>query len=61
MTFNGGASWQTVYGRPAQGWLEMRFTPADRGVAIVQSTAQSTGNIMVSTADGGKHWYQVKF
>ena len=61
MTFNGGASWHTVYGRVAQGWLEMAFTTVDRGVAIVQGTAQSTGNTMVSTTDGGEHWYQVKF
>ena len=31
------------------GW-RWRFSTADQGVAIVQGTAQSTGNIMVSTA-----------
>jgi hypothetical protein len=61
MTFNGGASWQAVYGRVGQGWLEMRFTTVDQAEAIVQGTAQGTGNIMVSTTDRGKHWYQVKF
>ena len=52
MTFNVGASWQTVYGRLTQGWLEMGFTIVDRGVAIVRGTAQSSGNIMMSKTAG---------
>lgn len=60
MSFNGGGSWQSVYSHVAAGWLELGFTSLNQGVAIVLANA-SQHNIMLLTADGGRHWAPVSF
>jgi len=58
-SFNGGASWTTVYrGGNSVVPDELGFTTTTQGVAIVSSG--NTGHLLM-TYDGGRHWQAVTF
>jgi photosystem II stability/assembly factor-like uncharacterized protein len=60
MSFDSGASWQSVYRHPGGGWTELGFTTPLQGVAIFQGPNGGT-NTMLFTTDGGRQWGPVRF
>jgi photosystem II stability/assembly factor-like uncharacterized protein len=60
MSFDNGASWQSVYRHAGSGWSELGFTTLTQGVAIVISPPGHL-NTMLFTRDGGRHWAPVHF
>jgi photosystem II stability/assembly factor-like uncharacterized protein len=60
MSFDNGASWQSVYQHAGSGWSELGFTTLAQGVAVVLG-AQGHLNTMLFTRDGGRHWAPVNF
>jgi hypothetical protein len=60
MSFDNGASWQSVYRHAGSGWSELGFTTRTQGVAIILG-AQGHRNTMLLTRDGGRHWAPVTF
>jgi hypothetical protein len=59
-SFDGGVTWQLVYHHSGGGWLELGFTSAEQGVAIVAGNGDSA-NTMLASHDGGKAWAPVSF
>ncbi|MHB1510754.1 MAG: hypothetical protein ACYCST_12880 [Acidimicrobiales bacterium] len=60
MSFNGGSTWRSVYRQRGGGWLDLGFTTARQGVAVILG-ANSQADTMVITRDGGHHWAKVGF
>ena len=60
MSFDNGASWQSVYRHSGSGWSELGFTTPAQGVAIVVGAPGHLGT-MLFTQDGGRHWAPVTF
>ncbi len=57
-SFNGGASWATVYSGSAVLAGELGFTTSTQGVAVV---GQGTSTQLLMTYDGGHHWSAASF
>ncbi|MEA2973526.1 MAG: hypothetical protein QOG82_1984 [Actinomycetota bacterium] len=59
-TFDGGATWSTVYQGPRGGWNEIGFTSPSQGVAVVGDGSAAVGPLLM-TKDGGHTWDAVVF
>ncbi len=57
-TFDGGASWRTVYDAPGQTITQVGFENAQQGVAISGAAGSPAGQLLM-TRDGGHTWTAV--
>ncbi|MBJ7594070.1 MAG: hypothetical protein JF886_04280 [Candidatus Dormibacteraeota bacterium] len=56
-TFDGGATWGTVYRSANQTPTYVGFETAEQGVAIVENRAGAVpAGMLLRTVDGGRHW-----